>query len=335
MNPLKVLLVHYNASEPGQAGGAESAIRDQRDALQRLGHEVHIEFIQPERAWNRLKPDIVHFHTVHVQMGLEVLARAQQVGIPHVLSLHDYWPFCSGRMLLRTGTYAGADHAESCSAVEGMCDEICDSCASPEDVKELINKSPTVTFNPYSAEIFERHGVKIDAVIPHGVDTDFFSPPAERNGASVVTVSAWPTYPTKGMYVLREALKREGLEATLVSGVSRTAVRDELRRHSIMVFPSCYQETWGLCLTEAMACGCACIASDVAGPRAQIYDGLNGLLFPNGDSTALSKALRTLIDNVETREGLADNARINAVANYGLDRMGRDYETLYRQVRGY
>lgn len=332
---MNILIVHYLAAPPGEAGGAESAIRDQRDALQGLGHHVDIEFVNPERAWNRLKPDIVHFHTIHKgALGLHLLERAQRQGIPHVLSLHDYWIFCSGRMLLKTGTYSAAKRAESCSAVTGVCNQNCDSGMAHPHIKELVNQSTTVTFNPYSAEIFRRHGVEIDAVIPHGIDTNFFAPAMDRrNGINIITVSAWPEYATKGMYVLREALHMIGAEARCVSHVPRHVVRDELQAANIFVFPSRYEETFGLCLCEAMASGCACISSDVCGPRAQIDDGVNGLLFPNGDAHALAERIQMLIDDEAMRERLGANARAWAVQYASLERMGRDYVALYERVR--
>ena len=55
-----------------------------------------------------------------------------------------------------------------------------------------------------------------------------------------------------------------------MAGLPREKVAEGLKKAHIYVFPSVYEETWGLCLNEAMASGCACIASDVAGARAQI-----------------------------------------------------------------
>lgn len=239
---MRIAIVHYNPAEPGVAGGAESAIRDQRQALEALGHEVYTVFAHPREQYARIQPDIVHFHTIHVELGLDVLEWAQARGIPHVLSLHDYWPFCTGRMLLKSGD-------QSCAAVAGMCDGDCAHKPAAPDVRELVNGSATVTFNEYTAAILERHGVRITEVIPHGIDTDYFAPPRERAaGCNVVTVSAWPQYPTKGMHILNAALRKIRVKGHLVTGKPRGKVREELREAHILVFPSCYEETWGLCV---------------------------------------------------------------------------------------
>ena len=238
-------------------------------------------------------------------------------------------------MLLKSGTFARSVGAESCTAVEGLCDGVCDSAPANPEVLELVNGSPVVTFNPWSAAIMRRHGVEVAAVIPHGIDTTLFSPPVEpRVEPAIVTVSAWPHIPTKGMHVLREALALSGLKAKLVTGKPRREVVDWLQRATIMVFPSCYQETWGLCLTEAMACGCACIASDVAGPRAQVAHGETGLLFPNGNAKALAEYLTTLWDRPDWAAQMGANARRWAEEHASLERMARDYEALYQRAMG-
>jgi len=318
---MRILLVHYN---PGAGGGAESALCDQAEALRRLGHEVEIEHAHPERAYSSFNPDVVHFHTVHCGMGLGVLGWAQLAHIPHCISLHDYWPFCSGRMLL-------AAYDQPCAAVTGICDGKCESQPMGSSWRETVNGTPTVCFNPYSAAILRRHGIRVDAIIPHGIDTDFFSP--GDGGEGIVTTSAWASSPTKGMHILQRALRKINANARLVTGVPRARVRDELRRGAIYVFPSCYEETWGLGLTEAMACGLACIASDVCGPRAQIEHGINGLLVPPRDVDALAEAIQRLLDDPGLRKRLGENARAWAVASANLERMGRDYVTFYGGLR--
>ena len=327
------MIVHYNPLEPQYAGGAESAIRDQSRALEQLGHEVRIEFSRPERACRQWKPDVIHFHTIHVDLGLNILRWAQKQKMPHCLSLHDYWPFCGDRMMMKQGAQRMNQRDESCSAVMGMCDGDCADKPASESIKSIVNGSPTITFNLYSAEIFRRHGVHIDAVIPHAIDLELFRPDHDkRNGVRIATTSAWPQYPTKGMRILREALKEIGQKATLIHGVPRCRVADELRKASIFVFPSCYEETWGLCLTEAMASGCACIASDVCGSRAQIEDGVNGLLFPNRDVSALAQAIQRFIEDESLRVRIGEAAREWTEQKCNFERMGRDYEEFYGRV---
>jgi glycosyltransferase involved in cell wall biosynthesis len=329
---VKVLIVHYTADAPGKAGGAESAIRDQRRALELCGHEVETAFQHPDRAWVRFKPDVTHFHTVHVGMGIGILQWAQAKKIPHCLSLHDYWPFCGDRMLMQAGALPGNPDTP-CSAVEGLCDGQCANGRATAELMAVVNGSPTVTFNHTSADILRRNGIRVDAVIPHAIDTDLFTPaPSERTPGKIVCVSAWPTYNTKGVHGLKDALARIGAHATLISGLPREQVRAELCKAAILVFPSTYQETWGLCLTEGLSTGLACISSNVAGPREQITDGVNGRLFANRDALALAAILSELLADDSECQRLGANARAWAVEHASLERMGRDYGRFYEEL---
>jgi len=321
---MKVMLIHYHS---GQGGGAESHVKDLRYALELLGHEIVVEYTHPDKAWQRFKPDVMHFHTVHCgTMGIGVLKWAQDRGIPHCISLHDYWPFCGPRMLL-------SHHDQSCSAVEGLCDGKCDGHPQPKELADLVNGTPTVTFNEYSAAIFERHGIRVDAVIPHGINTDFFKPdPEKRIKGRIMTSSAWAEWPTKGMHILRKALETAKLEAKLVCHVTREQVRDELQKSSIFVLPSCYEETYGLCLLEAMACGCACVASDVCGARAQIDHGTDGLLFPNRNAETLAETLRWLVADDFVAQELGKDARATVERRNTLQDMAECYTVFYEEL---
>lgn len=63
-------------------------------------------------------------------------------------------------------------------------------------------------------------------------------------------------------------------------------------------------------LLEAMALGLACVSTDCpcGGPRTVIKDGENGLLVPVGDTDALERALRHILDDPELEERLGANA---------------------------
>lgn len=63
-------------------------------------------------------------------------------------------------------------------------------------------------------------------------------------------------------------------------------------------------------LLEAMALGLACISTDCpcGGPRTVIRDGENGLLVPVGDTVALERAIRRILDDPDLEERLGVNA---------------------------
>lgn len=327
---MRILFLHGDTRGPGEGGGAETLLTDTMEILQTLGHEVEWWYGQNGIAQmvQQFKPDVCHVVTVHVYSGLGSVEWLQRQGIPYIWHLQDYWPFCGERMLL-------TERDKSCEAVEGKCGGHCTGRPALEKYLPIVNAAAAsvIVSNRYTASIFRRNGIRVDGIVPLGIKTDFFRPDrSKRDGVKVVTVTAWPGYPVKGMHILRAALRKAKVGAKLVTGVSRERVRDELQKASIMVFPSCYQETWGLCLTEAMACGCACVSSDVAGPRAQIDHGITGLLVPPRDSDQLAKAIRWLLDHPTEREAMGLRARAWAESEATLEAMGRRWIATYRRV---
>lgn len=100
-----------------------------------------------------------------------------------------------------------------------------------------------------------------------------------------------------------------------------------LRSQAIFVL-STHFEGMPLALVEAMAAGCACIASDVVGVRGVIEDGRTGLLVPEGDVAALAEAIARLLRDPALAARLSAAARERALAEHGLTLMQQRYEAL-------
>lgn len=84
-------------------------------------------------------------------------------------------------------------------------------------------------------------------------------------------------------------------------------------------------------LLEAMALGLACISTDCpcGGPRTVIRDGENGLLVPVGDTDALTRAIRRILDDpgLEERLGVNASAIKQELAPEKVNQMWMDYIT--------
>ncbi len=80
---------------------------------------------------------------------------------------------------------------------------------------------------------------------------------------------------------------------------------------------------------EAMASGCAPVATAVGGTPELIDDGVNGLLVPPGDSAVLATALARLIAEPALRERLAYASLRRAREQFSLDGMVATYGRLY------
>jgi phosphatidylinositol alpha-mannosyltransferase len=88
--------------------------------------------------------------------------------------------------------------------------------------------------------------------------------------------------------------------------------RAALERADVLCAPSLGGESFGMVLTEAFAAGTPVVASDIAGYRDVVRDGVDGILHPRGDATELAEALRELYYEPERRLEMAAAARKRA-----------------------
>jgi len=110
----------------------------------------------------------------------------------------------------------------------------------------------------------------------------------------------------------RAALGKQAANLQLQSQIEFVGQRrDEelaklLRQHQILVVPSLWQEPFGIVALEAIACGCVVIGSAGGGLAEAI--GPCGLTFPNGDATALARAIARLLADPNERDRLRQPA---------------------------
>jgi len=171
----------------------------------------------------------------------------------------------------------------------------------------------------------------------NGIDTDRFYPEGRvrvpaLNSASLVIGVVCVLRPEKDLVTLidtfarvaaqnpdlRLAIVGSGPELTRLEALAQEmcvsaqclfqpAVSDVaswFRSIDIFVLPS-VSEALSNSLMEAMACGCACIASRTGGNPELIRDEETGLLFEPGNSQELALKLRRLIDDPDLRSRLA------------------------------
>ena len=65
--------------------------------------------------------------------------------------------------------------------------------------------------------------------------------------------------------------------------------REELERADVLCAPSLRGESFGMVLTEAFAAGTPVVASDIAGYRDVVRDGVDGVLVPAGRSAGAGR----------------------------------------------
>jgi phosphatidyl-myo-inositol alpha-mannosyltransferase len=81
---------------------------------------------------------------------------------------------------------------------------------------------------------------------------------------------------------------------TVLGRVGDAEKQRVLASADLLCTPSLGGESFGMVLTEGFAAGTPVVASDIAGYRDVVRDGVDGLLVPRGDATALAEALHEL-----------------------------------------
>ncbi|WP_394407032.1 TIGR03088 family PEP-CTERM/XrtA system glycosyltransferase [Roseateles sp. BYS78W] len=108
----------------------------------------------------------------------------------------------------------------------------------------------------------------------------------------------------------------------------RSDVAQLLPQFDIFALPS-QAEGISNTLLEAMACGCAPVATDVGGNPELVAHEANGLLVPSQDSAALAAALARVVSEPALRQRLADASLARVRTQFSLDGMIAAYGALY------
>lgn len=182
-------------------------------------------------------------------------------------------------------------------------------------------------------------------VIPHGVDTERFTPPQTKrpNERPLFFCPGRMVDPAKGFHILFEAASQligEGydfeIHATLPEGYASPTwlkpvgdldfdtMPDAYRQADLCVVPSIWEEPFGIVALEAMACGVPVCAARAGGLQDIVTD-KTGYLFTRGDTEALAQQLRKALDNPSFRHQAGIAARERAVARYDWNFIIRHY----------
>lgn len=204
-----------------------------------------------------------------------------------------------------------------------------------------------IAVSPSAAEFVHHYfpDVKL-AIVPNGIDAERFSPtvpPISKFADDVFTILfVGRMDPRKGAKILFQALPT--LEAhlknyrvvvvgtgwmqkyydahvplNLRNRISFTgyASPDDLPSYyktaDVYCSPATGNESFGIVLLEAMACGTPVVASDIEGYRGVMTSGQEGLLVPPRDPQVLAQALISLAKDPERRQQMGQTGRIKAL----------------------
>ena len=176
-------------------------------------------------------------------------------------------------------------------------------------------------------------------IVPNGVDVSAAraAPPTDERSGGLQILFVGRAEARKGLPVLLrafEALRGAGVDARLIVAgatedevdpllldregvrvVGRVSEEEKWRllgEADVLAAPSLGGESFGMVLTEAFASGTPVVASDIAGYRDVVRDGVDGALVPPADPSALGEELRGLAVDRGRREAMAAAAQERA-----------------------
>lgn len=112
---------------------------------------------------------------------------------------------------------------------------------------------------------------------------------------------------------LRDMIHNKNLEdcVEMLGAMSPDEVRAHMEKADVFLFTSDFNEGWGAVLNESMNSGCAVVASHAIGSVPfLIEDGVNGLIYKNGDSESLRVRVEKLLKNQNYCQSVGRNAYI-------------------------
>lgn len=101
---------------------------------------------------------------------------------------------------------------------------------------------------------------------------------------------------------------------------------------SLVVLPSFYGEGVPRILIEAAACGRPIVTTDMPGCREIVKTGVNGMLFPARDITALADAIEVLLNDTKLRKEMGRNGREMVEKEFSQQKVIAETMSLYQEL---
>jgi glycosyltransferase involved in cell wall biosynthesis len=365
---VKISLVY--SSHPGQTAGnvdAESVhahVSDLAEALTHRGHHVAVEVLRQdplermgptvrelEKSWTAEPPDIVHAHLW--SSGLAALAtmhRSSRLGrIPVVQTFHAL-DLPEKRISARAHAWRRLE-----AAVARGVDKI--AASSRREVSDLVTLGA------------RRRDIE---VVPHGVDTELFTPhgetaprpegdrliavgPLNAETGFDVSIRAMPALPDVELVIAAgrpsgidgEWSFADDTEATRLNELARRlnvsdqvhivekpprAELPKLLRSADVVVCTPSHEAPGTAAIDAMACGRPIVAAAVGELLDVVIEGTTGVLVPPRNPVALAQAIRSLLEDPIRLEGYGLAAADRAKIRHSWPRVTDDMVRTYEHT---
>ena len=288
-----------------------------------------------------IKPDLVYFWSLR-GIGLSVIEAATKKNIPKVFEIGDFWMYGymqeGSRLKQQVKSFLPFFKTKSISITPTI-------CVSDWVAKEMKNvyKSDTTYVYPNATlvpkkKLFNNKDIRF--VFAGRID--------EEKGLdlAIEALNQFTTlYPEcsfsfdiygsgeqKYMDKCKELAKPI---SSMIHFKGKVQSKEEIYSNaSILLMPTRMREPFGLVIIEAMAHGCAVIATDSYGPAEIINHGKNGLLFEMQNTNDLLAQIQSVYFDSTYLNELQENGYKHVLENYSIPKVKSEVETILKNIAG-
>jgi len=384
---MRILLVH---NEYGELSGEETAVNGIHSLLLRNGHEV-VPFIRksseiPEMPFGRARaffngvyspasrrairraiqettPDLVHVHNLFPLISPSVLPECKQLGLPVVMTVHNYRQVCPNGLLFRNGRLChGCLGGHEWRCVKNNCERsFCKSLGyslrtwtARKRRWFLDNVDLFICLTEFQRRVLIREGFSQHrlTVIPNSTGDLYCGSASSRNpNDSIYVLYVGRVSPEKDVQTLLEAARRlPGIPVRIAGSWHRmpelvgaapanvdflgqldgAALADQYHRCRMVVFATRCYEGCPTVLLEAMSHAKPVVCSRIGGLPEIVQEGRTGLLYTPQSPEDMAAKIEELWNSPELCEQLGRAARKEALLTYSVQ---RQYDAIHEAYR--
>lgn len=276
------------------------------------------------RYFNRKKPDIVHTHTPKPNLLGQLAAKLAGVGV--VLSTVHGFYFHDNMEFLRRWFYIAVER------IAAKCSDVILS-QNPEDIETAVklgickrdkirllgNGVDLSKFEPSRFDADFKRRKRTEIGVPEGAivvgivgrlvrEKGHFELYEAMRDVMAENEEVWLVIvayeePEKADRISVDTFKRFGIEDRTIWVDGRGDIPELLSCFDVFTLPS-WREGFSRAAIEAAAMGLPMVVTNIRGCRQVVQHGVNGLLVPLKDVTALSAAIKKLVSDGELRRGM-------------------------------
>lgn len=301
------------------------------------------------------KPDIIH---AHGWITYSVLLLKKKLGIPLVVTLHDYGFVCPKRTLMNGNELCKEPFKYNCIECGKESYGLIKSLFAYYNVKsnknELALVDKFIAVSHFVKQVYSKHlrlrPEKIVMVpnfyeVKKGKQNSQHDEILPKDFVLFIGVLT----PSKGVNVLIKACRRLNTETrlvligekrpnysyesskgiTIIENAKDDVVREAYLRCRFVIIPSIWPDPCPTVAFEAMSYKKAIIASNIGGLSDVIVNGKTGILIPSNNSKKLAETMIYLLKKSSTAKGMGENGFKRFMRNYTSDVVIPKIEKIY------